>query len=331
MLYEFEEDILVPDTKADMGEILFMNADCDVTPSEKKILPRVDDLLNLTGVITIQTLYNPEGKGECPVSITSKVPYKYQWNLNVTEQADGIFSCKVKEIEHRIINERKFRVKITLEFSSLLFCEKEFDFFDGLQEGSLEMKKAEVSFGCLSTVKKSTVNIDESFSAKEGDADVKCILRQNWELVENYRQVTSEKIVINGAVLLSFLYLTEMEGTPALCSSQHKIEFTEFVPMEKQLRKKKWQAISVTFDNGAFHSVLDWEEESGQGKIHTTGSFQMGIYLYEQREQEMVVDAYHLTKDFQYTYQYDMDAPLYVPYLFRFQRTLSDHPARQGF
>ena len=38
-IYQFEEDILVPDTKADMREILLMEACCDVLPTEKKILP----------------------------------------------------------------------------------------------------------------------------------------------------------------------------------------------------------------------------------------------------------------------------------------------------
>ena len=301
-MYEFEEDILVPDTKADMGEILLMDAVCDMEPIEKKILPRVDDLLNLTGVITLQTLYNPEEEKGCPVDIVSKVPYKYQWNLNSVEQGQGFFQCKVKKIQHSIINERKFRVKITLEFTGFVFCEKEFSFFDGLQEDSLEMQKTEVSFSCLSTIKKQELQIDETFSVKD-DLDVKKILWQNCEVIENYRQVTTEKIVVNGEVLLHLLCLTEGESGEGVCSCQHKAEFTQFIPLEKEWRKKKWQATDVAFHQGRFEASLERDGESGEKSFRLKGSLQMRVCLYEARTREMVVDAYHQTKEFRCTFQ----------------------------
>ena len=73
--YEFEEDILVPDTKPDMREILLMDAGCDIMPTEKKVSPKTDDLLNITGTLTIQTIYAAESEEKEPFSITSKVPY----------------------------------------------------------------------------------------------------------------------------------------------------------------------------------------------------------------------------------------------------------------
>ena len=107
-----------------MREILLMDAACDIMPAEKKVSPKTDDLLNITGAITIQTIYDSESDDKEPVAITSKVPYKYQWSLNPLDQAEGVFACRVKALEYMIINERKFRVKITLEFSGQLFCER---------------------------------------------------------------------------------------------------------------------------------------------------------------------------------------------------------------
>lgn len=96
--YQFEEDILVPDTKPDMREILLMDAGADIMPAEKKVSPKTDDLLNLTGTITIQTIYDSEEDEKEPISITSKVPYKYQWSLNPMDQAEGVFDCRVKNL-----------------------------------------------------------------------------------------------------------------------------------------------------------------------------------------------------------------------------------------
>lgn len=128
MVYQFEEDILVPDIKVDMREILLIDGSAEVSPMEKRLTPKIDDTLNLTGTVAVQTLYSPEGAGREPVSINSKIPYKYQWNLSPAEPVQGRFSCHIKKLESMMINERKFRVKVSLEFIAQMVCEKEFSF-----------------------------------------------------------------------------------------------------------------------------------------------------------------------------------------------------------
>ena len=240
VVYQFEEDILVPDTKPDMREILLMDASADILPAEKRVSPKTDDLLNITGVITLQTIYNSESEDREPVSITSKVPYKYQWSLNPMEQAEGVFEPGVRNVEYMIVNERKFRVKITLEFTARLFCEKEMQFFEGLKDEPLQMKRESAAMTCLALVKKDEVSVDETFSAKEPGLRPKYILKQDFSVMENYRQITTEKVVINGFVFCSLLYSAEAageeEGRTAICQHNQRIEFTQFVPLEKENR-----------------------------------------------------------------------------------------------
>ena len=297
VVYQFEEDILVPDTKPDMREILLMDASADILPAEKRVSPKTDDLLNITGVITLQTIYNSESEDREPVSITSKVPYKYQWSLNPMEQAEGVFEPGVRNVEYMIVNERKFRVKITLEFTARLFCEKEMQFFEGLKDEPLQMKRESAAMTCLALVKKDEVSVDETFSAKEPGLRPKYILKQDFSVMENYRQITTEKVVINGFVFCSLLYSAEAageeEGRTAICQHNQRIEFTQFVPLEKENRGKNWSSVRTFFNSRDLTVSIEQDEEDGEDvRFRIKGSVQARVELYERRERTVITDAY---------------------------------------
>ena len=300
--HQFEEDILVPDTKEDMMEILFMDANCDIMPSEKRLLPKTDDLLNFTGTVTVQTLYHSNQEGSLPIAIVSKIPYKYQWNLHCTSPTEGYFSCHVKNVEYMIINERKFRVKITLEIMGNLYEKKELSMFQSLEEDELERKIEKVGINCLSGTMREDITIEhrcEITDLKEAPTE---ILWQQYLITENYRQITSEKIVLNGFVYVDLLYLTK--GEDACDGLQHRterIEFTQFMPLAKDLRNRKWSFVKAAFCNQGLHTVIEKTEE-GKVLFRTEGTLQSHIFLYEERIKEMVTDAYHLDKDFQCTF-----------------------------
>lgn len=305
-IYEFEEDILVPDTKADMSEILLMDACCDIIPSEKKVSPKTDDLLNITGIITIQTIYDAEGGDGEPVSITSKVPYKYQWSLNPMDQADGVFDCSVKKLDYMIINERKFRVKITLQFTGKLFCESQFKFFTGLADEDLERKKETAEITCLKLVKKDEVSIDETFNCKDSSMNPQYILKQDFVITENYRQITTEKVVINGFIFCSMLYAAsgksdgEAEGQTVMCQHNERIEFTQFVPIEKEHRGKNWSCVRTFWSSRNLAAVIEYDEEDRENiRFRIKGDVQVRVELYESRQKDMITDAYHLRKNFE--------------------------------
>ena len=54
--FRVEEDILVPDIKPDMEDILSIKADCDVNPRERSLICG-EDLVNWTGNIHLQVVY----------------------------------------------------------------------------------------------------------------------------------------------------------------------------------------------------------------------------------------------------------------------------------
>ena len=296
--YQFEEDILVPDIKEDMTDILLMEAECDMMPMEKNLIPKTDDLLNFTGTIMIQTLYRSDKKDSLPVAITSKVPYKYQWNLHCQAPAEGYFRCNVKQLEYMIINERKFRVKVTLEFAAYLYEKKELSFFQSLEDTALEMKTEEVTLSGLTARVKEETTVDvmvEILEQKELPVE---ILWQDYKVTENYRQVTTEKIVLNGFVYVELLYLgRNEEQEEALFHRTERVEFNQFIPLGKELRGRTWSIVKTDMENMGLHTVIEKREDSTVC-FHLAGTLRCSISLFEEQTKEMVVDAYHLEKEF---------------------------------
>lgn len=303
--YQFEEDILVPDTKPDMREILLMDASAGIIPSEKKVAPKTDDLLNITGTITVQTVYDSDSEDREPISITSKIPYKYQWSLNPVDSAEGIFSCRVRDLEFMIVNERKFRVKVTLQFTGQLFCAREFQFFDGLKDESLETRKNQVSMTCLELVKNDAISVDETFKCKDSSMTPEYILKQDFVITENYRQVTTEKVVINGFIYCSLLYSASASGDESdqsvICHHNQRIEFTQFIPVDKEHRGKNWNAVKAFFsEKDLLVSIDRGDDEDSEIKFRIRGEVLTRVELYEMRQRDIITDAYHLEKNFQF-------------------------------
>ena len=115
-----EEDILVPDIKPDLKEILIIDGKARLSSREAEGIAKGDDYINLMGDIELQTLYLPEKQdSQCPVmSIQTRVPFKDRWHTSISPGATVILDCSIESIEYVVINERKFRVKISLAINN---------------------------------------------------------------------------------------------------------------------------------------------------------------------------------------------------------------------
>lgn len=88
-----EEDILVPDTKPDLREILMIDGKSHLAVKEIDAVVKGDDYINLSGEIELQTLYLPEKQeGNLPViSVQTRVPFKDQWHTSMSARRDHGF------------------------------------------------------------------------------------------------------------------------------------------------------------------------------------------------------------------------------------------------
>ena len=289
-----EEDILVPDTKPDLREILLIDGNPRLSSREIDCINKTDDYIGLSGEVELQTLYVPENRETAGpvIAVQTRVPFKERWHTDIAPGATLIMDCRAEKIEYMVINERKYRVKISLAIMARECVDRKIDIFEGINGEEIQMLKEQVEITSISLRKKDTLTISENLEIKE-DGNPESILKQDINVMENYKQITAEKVVINGFIFVNLLY-TVSGDSPWDCirQVQERVEFTQFIPIKQQGASGR-----VCFDGSGLRVKLVQDEDLGEvfcleGEIITYAE------LYAGTERDIIVDGYHRKKDF---------------------------------
>ena len=289
-----EEDILVPDTKPDLREILLIDGNPRLSSREIDCINKTDDYIGLSGEVELQTLYVPENRETAGpvIAVQTRVPFKERWHTDIAPGATLIMDCRTEKIEYMVINERKYRVKISLAIMARECVDRKIDIFEGINGEEIQMLKERVEITSIALRKKDTLTISENLEIKE-DGNPESILKQNINVVENYKQITAEKVVINGFIFVNLLY-TVSGDSPWDCirQAQERVEFTQFIPIKQQGASGR-----VCFDGSGLRVKLVQDEDLGE-VFRLEGEIITYAELYAGTERDIIVDGYHRKKDF---------------------------------
>lgn len=290
-----EEDILVPDTKPDLREILLIDGRARLSSREIDRINKTDDYIGLSGEVELQTLYMPENRQAAGpvIAVQTRVPFKERWHTDIAPGATLILDCRTEKIEYMVINERKYRVKISLAIMARECVDRKVDIFEGINGEEIQMLKERVEISSIALRKKDTLTISENLEIKE-DGNFESILKQDINVVENYKQFTAEKVVINGFIFVNMLYTVTGENTlDCIRQAQERVEFTQFIPVKQQ----DSGGGSLCFDGSGLRVKLVQDEEAGE-VFRLEGEIITYVELYAGTEREIIVDGYHREKDF---------------------------------
>ena len=289
-----EEDILVPDTKPDLREILLIDGNPRLSSREIDCINKTDDYIGISGEVELQTLYVPENRETAGpvIAVQTRVPFQERWHTDIAPGATLIMDCRIEKIEYMVINERKYRVKISLAIMARECVDRKIDIFEGINGEEIQMLKERVEITSIALRKKDTLTISENLEIKE-DGNPESILKQNINVVENYKQITAEKVVINGFIFVNLLY-TVSGDSPWDCirQAQERVEFTQFIAIKQQ-----GAGGSVCFDGSGLRVKLVQDEELGE-VFRLEGEIITYAELYAGTERDIIVDGYHRKKDF---------------------------------
>lgn len=277
----FEETLLVPDTMPDMAEIMF--AEGSVSPSQpaKTTYTPADPV---SGEVVIYTIYKPAVSSPVDV-VKSSVSFRTD---KCWENADGDsfrVSLKLRSVSAEMLNERKFIVKGTVRIRFTQLVQKELMVFGGIDDGALVKRETAIHAADLASECSETTEISQDIDLNEDQSPPLKILKETYRIVETHKQITSGKLVINGAVLSSILYLGQDDDGWKPCALSNRTDFTQFIVMDKDTDVS---LVHTSFTGDGFKASVETQSRiSIQGQIHTH------VCCYENRELTMVSDAYH--------------------------------------
>jgi hypothetical protein len=259
-------------------------------------------------------LYLPEKHQEYSpiISVQSKLPIKDRWHTSLISGSFVTQECAIEKIEYMIINERKYRVKVLLAITARQYTDNKIQVFNGLQSDELQVLKETIETSNVFSRKKDTISIEEDILSKN-DTIPEHILKYDLNIVENYKQITEDKVVINGFIYANILYSSSINNTHESSENkvveypssdfihqlQERVEFTQFIPIQHRSQNCSCR---LSFDDSQLRIKLTTNDD-GNYVFRLEGDLLTNVELYKNDSKELVVDAYHKHKNFSCDFQ----------------------------
>lgn len=289
-LLPFEETLLVPDTMPDMDTVLLAQGSVTLSQPTKSTYEKTD---SVSGEIILYTIYKPATASTAPIdAIKSSVPFKTDKCWLNTEGDFFKVNVSIQNISAEMLNERKFIVKgdICIRFTEI--AQKELMIFKGTTDEELVQQESSLKITDLILEASETTEISQEINIHEDQPSPVKILKQSFNIIENHKQITSGKLVINATIISNILYLGQEDDENKLYSLNNKTDFTQFIVVEKDIDPNM---IQVSFIGDSLKATIeDQDQFLIEGQIITM------VCGYENKEITMVSDAYHKKQDIKF-------------------------------
>ena len=253
----FEETLLVPDTMPDIGEIMFSEGAFHPDQSSRTAAGNTG---TVSGEIVLHTAYSPAETTSSPVdvirsavSFRSEIP-DIQHDAATGTSAESVCTFDIGPVTAELMNERKFTVKGYVKVRVTVVTAKELPLHNANSDPDLILKNEQFSASELIFEATETTEISQEINLHEDQPEPVKILKESFSIVENHRQITSGKLVINGTILSEILYLGLEDHENTLCCLRNKTDFTQFIMADNDLG---YRTRSIPVISDAYHKKND--------------------------------------------------------------------------
>ncbi len=290
----FEETLLVPDTMPDIGEIMFSEGAFHPDQSSKTAAGNTG---TVSGEIILHTAYSPAETTSSPVDvIRSAVSFRSEIPDIRQDAADAstesVCTFDIGPVTAELMNERKFAVKGYVKVRVTVITAKELPLHNANSDPDLILKNDQFSASELIFEATETTEISQEINLHEDQPEPVKILKESFSIVENHRQITSGKLVINGTILSEILYLGLEDHENTLCCLRNKTDFTQFIVADNDLDS---ELIEISFAGDDLKASVETRSQ-----IMITGTVTSSVHGYRTRSIPVVSDAYHKKNDIRF-------------------------------
>lgn len=278
---EVKTDIIVPDIKPDMVAIKMTNANTYICKEEVTM-----GKLRADGRIDGYVSYLSES-GE---SRSLEITLDYIENLD-DERIKDSFNSKtyvsLKNIEAKILNERKISVTANVKMSSQFFEKEEVEYITGIENEKFEVKEERFKIKKIVGDNRVTASVKESLET-ENQTPISEIIKVESSLSNIENKISINKVLSKADLTLRITYQTE-DLKEASVSGNFPI--TSFIDMENvkdsQICESDYRIKNMFFK---VDSVVS-------SKISFEIDFNVDLDVYEEEETSIIQDMYSLEKD----------------------------------
>ena len=200
-----EGDIIVPDAKPDVLNIMCTSG---VVCIYKKEI--IDEKIKIEGSVDTYIMYMTEDSQERTRGINTSLDLSEVINIpNITSDMESKIYSNIKEIEAKVVNERKISIKATIELEIEIYAKEDLSIVNNLENADeIKMLQEQLSVNSLIGSGETKIYAKENISIDNIDNLVE-ILKLNVGIGNKDIKISYNKVLTKAEAEVKIVYLTE--------------------------------------------------------------------------------------------------------------------------
>ena len=200
-----EGDVIVPDAKPDVLNIICTSG--AVCIYKKEI---IDEKIKIEGNVDTYIMYMTDDSRERTRGIHTSLDLSEVINIpNITSDMESNICTNVKEIEAKVVNERKITIKATIELTIEVYSKEEISIVNSLEDTEeIKMLQEQLSVNSLIGSGETKIYAKENISIDNIDNLVE-ILKLNVGIGNKDIKISYNKVLTKAEAEVKIVYLTE--------------------------------------------------------------------------------------------------------------------------
>lgn len=220
----FDEDVIVPDVKPDVGRMIQKKA--DVAVDEVQIH---EGKAWIQGRLIVNLLYVDDGNEKRVHSLAGTIRIDETLNLHGLENGDKVrVKWEIEDLSLSLINSRKLNIKALLTLYAAVDKQTKLQLPVGIEEDSISQKKQDMQIMSLFTHKKDTIRLKEEITLASNKPNIHEILWHNMQIRGLDMRCGDGHILVKGELFLFALYSSSDEND-SLQWLEYSIPFSQEV------------------------------------------------------------------------------------------------------
>lgn len=280
-----ENDIVVPDSKPDIHNIL--SAEGNVNIAEKEI---IQGKIVVDGTVGYKVLYTSNDPDKILHSMNASTSFTQSIEMdNIDSLMVSEVNCNIEHLDLSIMNERKISAQTILNINGKVFKTEEMDIIKDVEGvDDVQALTDTISYDNLIGNNSSKTVLRESFELDDDNAEIAEILESNATAVVTENKVTDNKVILSGNVKLNLLYETEEPRNP-IHEVKHEIPFNHFIEIPKAENNMDCK-VDLQVNDIYTDVKKNVNEENKVYDVEVV--LKAGVMVYNKVEKEVLLDAY---------------------------------------
>ena len=285
-----KEDIIVPDAKEDVGRILQCTA--VYRPGEESLEKR---RLRFRGELEFTVLYREDTEKGRIHSLRNTVAVEDSLNLEgiagEEEKLRVQMNYEVENIRATLLNSRKISLGALLEAEARISRCTETSVIAGSTDEELQLCRTKETVSCPTGEVQENRIVRETVAVKEGEPNIAELLWWDSRIKGRRCRLLEDRIEVRGEMEIGILY---RDTEDAIQFRSVSVPFTGSADCpgarEGQLARVQLHIVKSY--------IRTAQDDDGEERLFETEIvMEMRAQVFEERERELVTDAYHIRKD----------------------------------